>query len=249
MSGEKLQKVLAQLGKGSRREIDRWIADGRVVVNGEVANPGLRIDGSETVFLDGQRVKLSSGKQNQLCRVLIYHKPAGQLCTRQDPKGRPTIFENLPNIYESRWISVGRLDLNTTGLLLITNDGELAARLMHPRHEIEREYACRILGEVTPRKLEKLKKGILLDGHLSCFNSITDKGGRGANHWYHVTLKQGRNREVRRLWETVDLTVSRLLRIRFGPILLPKNLDQGSWIELKMKKVKQLKHAVQMSTD
>ncbi|MFC1664403.1 23S rRNA pseudouridine(2605) synthase RluB [Pseudomonadota bacterium] len=247
MVGEKLQKVLARQGKGSRREIERWIANGRVMVNGEVANLGIRVDGSEVVLVDGQPVKISNRKQKLSSRVLVYNKPAGQLCTRQDPKGRPTIFESLPDIDDSRWITVGRLDFNTTGLLLVTNDGELAARLMHPRHQIEREYACRVFGEATPRKLAQLTKGVLLDAHLCKFNSIVDKGGQGVNHSYHVTLKEGRNREVRRLWEAVGLTVSRLLRVRFGPILLPKKLKQGAWIELDFEKVKQLKQVVQLS--
>lgn len=240
MGGEKLHKVLARHGKGSRREIERWIADGRVTVDGFVAQTGLRVDGSETVHLDGKRIRLSAAKQDQATRVLIYNKPEGQLCTRRDPQGRPTIFESLPSISEGRWITVGRLDLNTTGLLLVTNDGELAERLMHPRYQIEREYACRVLGEATSLKLKKLSNGVLLDGQLCRFSSILDKGGRGANHWYHVTLMEGRNREVRRLWEKVGLRVSRLLRIRFGPIKLPKDLRVGSWIELNHENVGKL---------
>jgi 23S rRNA pseudouridine2605 synthase len=221
---EKLQKVLAGLGLGSRRHIEAMIADGRIQVDGQVAHLGQRIEGHEAILVDNQVITASPISSTQL---LIYHKPEGLVCTRSDEEGRPTVFEDLPPCSEGRWIMVGRLDLNTTGLLLFTNDGEFAHRLMHPSHELEREYAVRIYGSVEASMLTRLKKGVLLEDGEAHFDAITDAGGEGSNHWYHVMLKRGRNREVRRLWESQGVTVSRLIRIRYGAISLPSTLAPG----------------------
>lgn len=228
---EKIQKILANAGVGSRRQVETWIQEGRVTVNGRKATIGDRMTYHDKVCVDDREIKLIRSK-NQQTRVLIYHKPEGEMCTRSDPEGRPTIFERLPLIRNSRWICVGRLDFNTSGLLLITNDGELANNLMHPSSQIEREYAVRIRGEVDALILEKLKKGIPLEDGIARFDDIKDAGGTGANHWFHVVVKEGRNRLVRRLWEAVDLSVSRLIRIRFGNVYLPAGLKRGRHVEL-----------------
>jgi 23S rRNA pseudouridine2605 synthase len=228
---EKIQKILANAGVGSRRQVEAWIQAGRITVNGRLATIGARMTYHDKVCVDGREIKLVKSI-NQKTRVLIYHKPEGEMCTRHDPEGRPTIFESLPLIRNSRWICVGRLDLNTSGLLLITNDGELANELMHPSAEIEREYAVRIRGEVTRDVIDQLQKGVRLEDGMAHFDQIIDAGGTGVNHWYHVTVKEGRNRLVRRLWEALDLTVSRLIRIRFGNVYLPAGLKQGKHVEL-----------------
>lgn len=228
---EKIQKVLANAGVGSRRQIEGIIEQGRITLNGRTATIGDRMTYRDKVCVDGREIKLAKSK-NQQTRVLLYHKPEGEMCTRNDPEGRPTIFESLPIIRNSRWICVGRLDLNTSGLLLITNDGELANKLMHPSFEIEREYAVRVRGEVEYDHLTQLQKGIELEDGLARFDNIVDAGGTGSNHWYHVTVREGRNRLVRRLWEAAGFTVSRLIRIRFGNIYLPAGLRRGKHIEL-----------------
>lgn len=223
---EKLQKVLARAGLGSRREIEKWIAEGRIAINGKPAKLGDRIDLNVNITIDNRPVILRP-QQMAKQRVIIYHKPEGEVCTRSDPEGRPTVFENLPRLRNQRWIAVGRLDITTSGLLLFTTDGELANRLMHPSSEIEREYAVRILGTVDNEMLKRLQKGVQLEDGMAAFTDIKDAGGSGANHWYHVTLKEGRNREVRRLWESQDVKVSRLIRVRFGNIQLPRLLRPG----------------------
>jgi 23S rRNA pseudouridine2605 synthase len=228
---EKIQKILANAGVGSRRQVETWIQEGRITVNGRVATIGDRMTYHDKVCVDGREIKLIRSK-NQKSRVLLYHKPEGEMCTRHDPEGRPTIFERLPIIRNSRWICVGRLDFNTSGLLLITNDGELANRLMHPSSEIEREYAVRVRGDVTPEIIGRLQKGVHLEDGTARFDQIIDAGGSGSNHWYHVTVKEGRNRLVRRLWEALGFTVSRLIRIRFGNVYLPAGLRRGQHIEL-----------------
>lgn len=230
--GEKLQKVLARAGIGSRRTMEEWIQEGRISVDGRPAQLGERVTAEQAIRIDGQPVSLGVmlGARR---RVLIYHKPEGQMCTRADPQGRPTIFEHLPVLRNGRWVAVGRLDFNTQGLLLLTTDGELANRLMHPSSEIEREYAVRVLGQLAPDTLQRLATGIELDDGPARFDTIEDAGGEGANHWYRVTLKEGRNREVRRLWEAAGLTVSRLIRVRYGPISLPRGLRAGHWRELQ----------------
>ncbi len=228
---EKIQKMLAHAGLGSRRQIETWIQEGRITVNGKTAIIGDRMTHHDKVCVDGREIKLIKSK-NQKTRVLLYHKPEGEMCTRSDPEGRPTIFERLPLIRNSRWICVGRLDFNTSGLLLITNDGELANLLMHPRSNIEREYAVRIRGEVPPELVSKLQKGVQLEDGLARFDHLIDAGGGGSNHWYHVTVKEGRNRLVRRVWESLGFTVSRLIRIRYGNVYLPSGLRRGKYTEL-----------------
>src|SRR3990167_2739903 len=236
---EKIQKILANAGIASRRQIEQWIRDCRITVNGHPAQIGTRIESEDKIVIDGQKISLIKSQQ-QKRRVLLYHKPEGEVCTRKDPEQRPTIFDRLPLIRNGRWISIGRLDFNTSGLLIITNDGKLANQLMHPSAQIEREYAARIRGEVSTPILVKLKKGVRLADGLAHFESIVDAGGTGSNHWYHVIVKQGRNRVVRRLFESQDLQVSRLIRIRFGTLTLPPRLRRGKWIELEKKDVDML---------
>ena len=242
---ERLQKFLAQAGIGSRRQIEEWIRAGRITINGTVAQLGDQASELDTIRLDGRLVRTRAVRR----RVLAYNKPLGELTSRDDPEGRPTVFDRLPRLASGRWISVGRLDLNTQGLLLVTTDGELANRLMHPTWEIEREYAVRVLGEVSPSMLERLKAGVALDDGLAIFNTIVDAGGSGVNHWYHVTLKEGRNREVRRLWESQGVTVSRLIRVRYGPISLRRGLRPGRWDELNEIQIADLLKAVDMQPE
>jgi 23S rRNA pseudouridine2605 synthase len=224
----RLQKALAEAGMGSRREIDGWISAGRVQVNGQVAILGQRVGPADRIRVDGQEVRRRTARAPRL-QVIAYNKPEGEIVTRKDPEERPTIFRRLPRPKSGRWISVGRLDINTSGLILVTNDGELANRLMHPSREVEREYAVRILGAVPDATLERLIEGVDLDDGPARFDSIVPSGGEGANHWYRVTLREGRNREVRRLWEAVGCRVSRLVRTRYGGVSLGPRLFTGSW--------------------
>ncbi|MCP1674784.1 23S rRNA pseudouridine2605 synthase [Natronocella acetinitrilica] len=245
---EKLQKVLARAGLGSRRELEERIRAGRVLVNGEPAKLGDRVTGEEKIKVDGRLIpaqKLLGPSR----RVLIYHKPVGELTTRHDPEGRATVFKSLPRLNNGRWISIGRLDINTLGLLLLTNDGELANRLMHPRYEMEREYAVRIFGEVTPAMLSRLQAGVELEDGTAHFESIEARGGTGGNQWFHVILKEGRRREVRRLWESQGVTVSRLIRVRYGPIRLPEDLQRGEWRFLDRSAVEVLCRAVDLEPE
>jgi 23S rRNA pseudouridine2605 synthase len=232
----KLQKVLADAGHGSRREIEEWIAAGRVSVNGEPAHIGQRIGPDDRVRVNGRLVQLKAGS-TRIPRVLLYHKPEGEIVSRDDPDGRPTVFEKLPRINNGRWIAIGRLDFNSCGLMLFTSSGELANRLMHPRYGLEREYAVRVLGEPSAEAIEQLKGGIELEDGLARFNRFQEAGGEGANRWYNVALSEGRNREVRRMFEAVGLTVSRLMRVRYGPLQLPPNLKRGLWRELEPQEV------------
>lgn len=232
---ERLQKVLARLGVGSRREIEEWVVAGRITVNGEPAELGQKIGPGDRVKVNGRLVSVRF--TTRAPRVLIYHKPEGEIVSREDPEGRPTVFERLPLLRKGRWIAVGRLDFNTSGLLLFTNDGTLANRLMHPRYELEREYAVRLLGELTDEQIESLKSGIQLEDGLARFTDLTDQGGEGSNHWYKVTLSEGRNREVRRMFEAVGLTVSRLMRVRYGPVTLSPRLKRGMWMEMPEEEV------------
>ncbi|CUX95965.1 Ribosomal large subunit pseudouridine synthase B [Candidatus Gullanella endobia] len=244
---EKLQKIIARIGQGSRRKIENLIKQGRISVNGKVAILGDRINITNTtkICIDGQIV-FAKSSENALCRVLVYYKPEGELCTRQDPKGRPTIFDRLPYLHNSRWISVGRLDINTSGLLLLTTDGELANRLTHPRYKIKREYAVCIFGKIDKNKQNKLIKNIQLNDGQSAFYSLTFKRSEGFNQWYAVTLTEGRNREVRRLLASVGVQISRLIRVRYGDITLPKRLPQGSWKELSLKQINYLRKIVKL---
>lgn len=232
---ERLQKVLAQLGVGSRREVEEWVAQGRVTVNDAPAEPGQKIGPGDRVKLNGKLVPLRFTSRSP--RVLIYHKPEGEIVSREDPQGRPTVFERLPLLRKGRWIAVGRLDFNTSGLLLFTNDGTLANRLMHPRYELEREYAVRLLGVLDDEQIASLTTGIQLEDGLARFTTLVDQGGEGVNHWYKVTLSEGRNREVRRMFEAVGLTVSRLMRVRYGPVMLSSRLKRGMWMEMPEEEV------------
>ena len=234
--GERIQKVLARGGLASRREIERWIAEGRLKINGVVVTQGTHLKTGDYLQLN-DRVVHWEKFERQPTRVLIYHKPTGEIVSRNDPQGRPTIFANLPKLDTSRWISVGRLDVNTSGLLLVTNNGELANKLMHPSTEVEREYAVRILGEVPDEKLELLKQGVMLEDGLAKFDQIYFMGGDGANKWYHVVVSEGRNRLVRRLWEAQNVVVSRLMRVRYGPVVLSDGLRMGKCYELDAKEL------------
>ncbi|HEC13060.1 MAG TPA: pseudouridine synthase [Acidiferrobacteraceae bacterium] len=243
---EKLQKVLARAGLGSRRQLERWIEQGRVSVDGRTAQLGDRVTTDQKLMVDGKSVSTMLGNQSH---VLLYHKPEGEICTRDDPAGRPTVFSNLAAPRDGRWVVVGRLDLNTAGLLLFTTHGELANRLMHPRYRVVREYAVRVLGQVDAADLKRLKKGVVLDDGPARFQRIEDTGGEGANHWYRVQLAEGRNREVRRMWEAVGARVSRLIRIRFGPVILPRSLHPGQSRELGRDEVEDLLKQVGLSND
>ncbi len=233
---EKLQKLLARMGLGSRRQMEEVIKSGRVTINGEVATIGDRVIKGDEIRVDGRLVKYKSENEKRR-RVIAYYKPEGEVCSAKDPEGRPTVFERLPKLTHDRWVMVGRLDINSSGLLLFTNDGELAHRLMHPSNEIVREYAVRILGEVTPEIARTLTEGVMLEDGMASFDDIKTGGGDGVNKWYHVRLKEGRNREVRRLFESQGLRVSRLLRTHYGAIKLPKELRTGRFIELDKKDI------------
>lgn len=240
---ERIQKLLAHAGYGSRREIERYIEAGEVMVNGKPAELGQLIAPHDQVQLRGQRIHLEA-RLAATPKVLVYHKKAGEMCTRSDPEGRPTVFDSLPRLQQGRWVMVGRLDVNTDGLLLFTTDGELANKLMHPSSEVEREYAVRVLGEVPTEMLQQLQTGVELEDGMAKFDSVREAGGEGANHWYHVILREGRNREVRRLWEAVGITVSRLIRVRYGVIGLPRYLRQGFHEELDVKALRKLYESV-----
>jgi len=232
--GEKLQKVLAHLGLGSRRQIERWIDEGRLSIDGQLARLGDRVCSGQAVNLDGKPVVLDAASQ---VRVLLYHKPLREVCSRHDPEGRKTVFERLPRLKSGRWISVGRLDFNTSGVLLFTTDGDLAHALMHPSTAIEREYLVRVMGRVDDDMLERLKEGVQLDDGPARFSDIQEGGGDGINRFFYVVLMEGRNREVRRLWESQGLTVSRLKRVRYGEVFMPSKLKKGQWLELPQKDV------------
>lgn len=239
---ERLHKVLAQSGIGSRRDMEDMIISGRVSVNGLPAHVGQLVGPSDRIKVNGKLVHVKfSGR---LPRVVLYHKPEGEIVSRDDPEGRETVFDVLPRMNGGRWVAVGRLDFNTSGLLLFTSSGELANRLMHPRYEMVREYAVRVLGEITEEKLEQLREGIELEDGPAHFDSIEEGGGEGANHWYRVSLSEGRNREVRRMFEAVGTTVSRLIRVRYGPFLLPPYLKRGKIRELEDNEVEALMRAV-----
>jgi 23S rRNA pseudouridine2605 synthase len=228
-ASDKLHKVLAGAGLGSRREMEQWIAAGRVSVNGVTAGVGARVSAHDRVLVDGRPLRLRRG---EAVRILLYHKPTGEIVSRDDPEGRPAVFDQLPRLRGAKWVAVGRLDFNTSGLLIFTTSGELANRLMHPRHSIEREYAVRVLGELSEEQMQILRTGVPLEDGSAHLDSIEDAGGQGSNHWYNVVLSEGRNREVRRLFEALHLTVSRLMRVRFGPISLPSHLKRGQMREL-----------------
>lgn len=236
MSSERLQKILSQAGLGSRREMERWIENGWVQVNGQSVKLGDSAGPLDKITVKGKLIP-NPLKTKQNTRILMYHKPVGEISSRHDPKFEKTVFDHLPHLRQGRWVQVGRLDLNTSGLLIFTNNGELANQLMHPKYGLEREYAVRVHGQVSPDALVNLQKGVTLDDGMAQFIKIEFRGGEGANSWYHVTLNEGRNREVRRLWESQGLEVSRLIRVRYGMLSMPRYLTRGQTYELTPKQV------------
>ena len=235
--GPRLQKALAEMGHGSRRQIEQWIADGRVLVNGEPARLGQRLEHGDAVTLDGKPL---SGHRPATSRVLVLNKPEGLVCTRRDPEGRRTVFDSLPRLRQGRWIAVGRLDIATTGLLVLTNDGSLAHHMMHPSTGLDREYAVRAYGRLDDAWMQRLVDGVVIDGERYAFTDIRYYDGSGRNHWYHVALMDGKNRAVRKLFERAGLTVSRLKRVRFGPVVLPATLSRGRFAEMGQADLKAL---------
>jgi 23S rRNA pseudouridine2605 synthase len=246
--GERLQKLLANAGLGSRREIEQWIRDGLVQVNGKTARLGDRALASDELRVKGQPVKQQRLTGSERF-VIVYNKPEGEMVTRNDPEGRRTVFDRLPKPPNGRWITVGRLDINSSGLLLLTNDGELANRLMHPKYQIDREYAVRVNGDVTEAMVRQLVNGVQLEDGPARFEEVVESGGEGSNRWFHVAIMEGRKREVRRMWESVGATVSRLKRVRYGPIILNSAVKAGQWRELEKEERKALLAAVGMEAD
>ncbi|OIR00101.1 ribosomal large subunit pseudouridine synthase B [mine drainage metagenome] len=232
---QRLHKLLALAGLGSRRDMEELIVSGRVTVNGTQAVVGQGVTQHDIVRLDSRPLRLPF--EAELPQVLIYHKPEGEIVSQDDPEGRASVFDKLPKVKHGKWIAIGRLDMNTSGLLIFTTSGDLANRFMHPRYEVEREYAVRIFGELTEGQMTQLKEGIELEDGPANFDSITAQGGEGANHWYQVILREGRNREVRRLFEAFQLPVSRLMRVRFGPVNLPPRVKRGQMLKLEQKEV------------
>ena len=246
---QKLQKVLANMGYGSRREIESWIFDGRIRLNNSVAKVGDRVSNKDLIYLDGNKIETAKIFRTQ---VIIYNKPEGEISSNEDPKGRPTVFDNLPSLRKAKWISVGRLDINTTGLLLFTTNGELANRLMHPRYQVERKYLVRVFGDVNQSDIDILKKGVLLDDEQAKFKTIernkgASDGEKRLNNWFKVTLEGGKNREVRRLWESQGFEISRLKRIAYGPIELQPFIRPGNYLELSIEEVQKLGASVDLA--
>ena len=241
----RIQKLLSDQGYGSRRALEKMISEKRIYVNGEPAVLGAKISGKEHIQIDKKKINVHQAKTS-MRRVIAYHKIVGEICTQNDPEGRPTVFKSLPKLTGERWISVGRLDINTSGLLLFTNDGELAKRLMHPSYMIEREYAVRVFGTVTEEMVQNLVNGVQLEDGVGKFTDVVDSGGEGINHSFYVCLSEGRNREVRRLWESQGVQVNRLKRVRFGSFMLPINLRKGNYYTLNQKEVDTLVKTVDM---
>mgnify|MGYP001204375396 FL=1 len=246
---QKLQKVLANMGYGSRREIESWIFDGRIRLNNSVAKVGDRVSNKDLIYLDGNKIETAKIFRTQ---VIIYNKPEGEIASNEDPKGRPTVFDNLPSLKRAKWISVGRLDINTTGLLLFTTNGELANRLMHPRYQVERKYLVRVFGDVNQSDIDILKRGVLLDDEQAKFKTIernkgASDGEKRLNNWFKVTLEGGKNREVRRLWESQGFEISRLKRIAYGPIELQPFIRPGNYLELSIEEVQKLGASVNLA--
>lgn len=241
---ERIQKILANAGHGSRRQIESWIKEGKITVNGKLAELGQAIDHTDRITIDSRPIRLHPPRSSKKPKVIAYYKPVGEVCTRKDEKDRPTVFNNLPRLRNSRWINIGRLDINTTGLLLFTTDGDFANKLMHPSSQIEREYAVRVLGDATKEQLQSLLDGVELEDGFARFTDIVDSGGEGANHWYHVVIMEGRNREVRRLWESQGLTVSRLIRTRFGSYIMPRRKRAGKHWRLEDKEIEALQNSI-----
>lgn len=235
---QRLHKVLALVGLGSRREMETLIETGRITVNGEVATLGMSVSPADVIRLDRRHIRLP--EQGRLPKVLLYHKPEGEIVSRDDPENRPSVFEKLPRIRGAKWVAIGRLDFNTCGLLIFTTSGELANRFTHPRYEVEREYAVRVLGGLSEGQMLQLTEGVELDDGIANFDVVQDRGGEGVNHWYQIVLREGKNREVRRLFEALGLQVSRLMRIRFGTVSLPSRLKRGQMLELEPAEVREL---------
>lgn len=244
----RLQKLLANAGYGSRREIERWIAEGRIKLNGVTAKLGDKATTKDQILIDNRPVSQAK-LQIKERRILIYNKPEGEIVSRNDPDHKKTVYQQLPHLKAGRWIAVGRLDINSAGLLLFTTDGELANRLMHPSHQIEREYAVRVMGEVTEEMVKTLVAGVELEDGFARFEDVSLFGGKGINKWFHVVLMEGRNREVRRLWDSVGIQVNRLKRVRFGPIFLNSAVKMGQWRELDHKERQQLLQIVDLKDD
>ena len=228
---QKLHKLLAQAGLASRREANRWLEEGRLTVDGRVAEPAIRVTGQEEIRLDAVLLRLPDVSQ-QPSRIVLYNKPSGEICTNKDPQDRPLVFAQLPPLQTGRWLSVGRLDISTTGLLLFSNDGDFVNRFMHPSSGFDREYAVRVFGKVNDTMLARLRAGVMLEDGPAQFTDLQLYGGTGINRWYHVTLMSGRKNEVRRLWESQGVTVSRLKRVRFGPVVTPSMLKVGQRLEM-----------------
>lgn len=236
MSQERVQKALARMGYGSRREIERLIGEEKIRINGQLAKLGDHVSAGDKINIGNRRAIIKSDVNR--IRVLLYNKPEGEICTQKDEQGRKTVFDSIGRLKDGRWIGIGRLDINSSGLLLFTNYGNLANHLMHPSNEIEREYAVRVQGEVTKEMIANLLKGVELEDGLLKFDQIFDSGGQGSNHWYHVIIKEGKNREVRRLWQSQDVRVSRLTRVRYGSLALPRDLKVGRKVELTLDEIK-----------
>jgi len=234
----KLQKVLAQAGLGSRRKMEVLVRAGEVTVNGVAASIGARVGIHDVIRVNGRVIRRAA--PGDLPRVLLYYKPEGEVVSRSDPGGRATVFDRLPPARGAQWLAVGRLDFNTCGLLILTTSGELANRMMHPRYQLEREYAVRVRGRLTAEQADRLRTGVCLRDGLARCESVEDRGGEGANHWYHIVIREGRNREVRRLFEALGLSVSRLMRVRFGSVGLPRQLRRGRFVELTARETKAL---------
>lgn len=243
----RVQKYLAAAGVASRREVEAWIAAGRLSVNGRRAEPGLKVDGGERFRLDGRLLQVPRGDSGTT-RVIAYNKPEGELVTRDRRARHPTVFAALPRLKGRRWVAVGRLDLNSSGLLLLTTDGGLAHRLMHPSFAVEREYLVRVLGQPRAQTLRRLTAGVMLEDGPARFDALAGQGGSGANRWYRVTLSEGRHRVVRRLWQSQGHSVSRLIRVRYGPVRLPRDLPRGQWREIDPKKLASGREGVLPST-
>jgi 23S rRNA pseudouridine2605 synthase len=247
-TGERLQKVLANAGMGSRREIEGWISAGKVEVNGTLAQLGQRVVPTDSIKVDGRKVSINRLEPPER-EVLVYNKPEGELVTRKDPEGRRTVFDHLPKLKHGRWVPIGRLDINSSGLLLLTTDGELANQLMHPRQQVEREYAVRVMGEVTQEQLQQLVNGVELEDGPARFEDIVESGGEGINRWFHVVIMEGRQREVRRMWEAVGAKVNRLKRVRYGSVMLESALKIGRWRYLNDSEIDALLKTLGLKSD
>jgi len=244
---ERLQKVMASSGLGSRRALEKRIKNGDVLLNGEKASVGQNVSTGDSITFEQQQWRVVSKPVQH--RGLIYNKPEGEVTSRSDPNGRPTVFDRLPTVRNARWVAIGRLDISTTGLLILTTDGELAHAMMHPSSNVDREYACRIRGQVSAEQLENLRRGVELNDGPASFSDIQEAGGSGENHWYHVTIMEGRNREVRRLWESQGLLISRLKRVRYGAAFLPKRLNMGKWSEISAGDLQVLREDIGLSPE